>query len=98
MDAAVSQSPSVGVTKTFVYTPAGEGGEASVDETIAYTIIASNDGNVDLSRLTITDERFLNSEGWSRKGLSFLDLGCLLYRAALKSLCRHQQEVGCKPR
>lgn len=58
-----SQRPSVAVTKTFVYTPAGEGGKASVDEIIAYTIIASNDGNVDLSQLAITDERFLNSRG-----------------------------------
>lgn len=57
------QTPSVGVTKTFVYNPARAGGEASVDDIIAYTIIASNDGNVDLSQLTITDERFLNSEG-----------------------------------
>ncbi len=63
MDDVVSQSPSVGVTKTFVYTPAGEDGEASVDETIAYTIVASNEGNVDLSLLTMTDERFLNSGG-----------------------------------
>lgn len=60
---ARSQDPLADITKTFVYTPAREDGMASVDDTIAYTITASNDGNVDLSDITVTDERFLNSQG-----------------------------------
>lgn len=57
------QAPSAAITKTFAYTPARDDGMASVDEVIAYTIIASNDGNVDLSGYTMIDERFVNSAG-----------------------------------
>lgn len=60
------QDPSVDITKTFVYAPSREDGFALVDETIVYTITASNDGNVDLSSLAVTAERFLNSEGEAR--------------------------------
>lgn len=59
------QDPSATIIKTFAYTPASRDGLASIDDTIAYTITASNDGNVDLSQVTMTDERFLNSQGES---------------------------------
>ncbi|CAM9245227.1 unnamed protein product [Ectocarpus sp. 13 AM-2016] len=63
VDVVLKQDPLAGITKTFVFTPAREDGMASVDDTIAYTITASNDGNVDLSDITLTDERFLNVQG-----------------------------------
>lgn len=63
LDHAVSQNPSAAITKTFVYIPARDDGVASVDEIIAFTIIASNDGNVDLSGYNMIDERFLNPTG-----------------------------------
>ncbi|CAM9302335.1 unnamed protein product, partial [Hapterophycus canaliculatus] len=56
------QDPSVDITKKFVYVPSREDGVALADETIVYTITASNVGNVDLSELTMTDERFLDSK------------------------------------
>lgn len=54
--------------KTFTYAPGRGDRLASVNDTIVYTIIASNDGNVDLSAVTMTDDRFLNSEGmpWAK--------------------------------
>lgn len=63
LDHVILQDPSVTITKTFVYTPARDDGMASVHEIIAYTIVASNDGNVDLSGQTMVDERFVNSAG-----------------------------------
>ncbi|CAM9230892.1 unnamed protein product [Scytosiphon promiscuus] len=57
------QDPSVDITKSFVYVPSREDGLALIDEAIAYTITASNGGNVDLSEVALVDERFLNSGG-----------------------------------
>lgn len=57
------QDRSAAITKAFTYAPERGDGLASIDDTIAYTIIASNDGNVDLSEVTVTDARFLNSNG-----------------------------------
>lgn len=49
------QKPSGTVTKKFVYTPGREDGMATPGETIEYTIVASNDGNVDLVHFNLAN-------------------------------------------
>lgn len=60
---ALPQSPSGTVTKKALYTPSREDGIATVGDTIEYIVVASNDGNVELFSVNLTDQMFKNDTG-----------------------------------
>ena len=65
-------APAVSITKTATVNPASDQGAAEVGDTIAYSYVVTNTGNVDLASVLVNDpsigERDLSYTGRSRTG------------------------------